>query len=246
MQTLRHLQRASARPSIHEIARSILSPSSRCYSTRRPATSLLTPRALSSPSRSLSTTPVSMHKPPSRDRGPASEESTQTDFSNLDVLGGTPVPSTAIDACLWDGFHLNNGVKITNGAGVLLVNGEVFSWKPWNANRAEGEENKRLVNDKGLWEVGDESWGVLGMVWPKPDLLILGLGPNMMPLSPATRKAINSLGIQVEIQDTRNAAAQYNLLATERGLGSVAAALVPLGWRDGVGVVSGKATAAKR
>lgn len=113
-----------------------------------------------------------MHKPPSRDRGPVSEESTQTDFSNLDVLGGTPVPSTAIDACLWDGFHLNNGVKITNGAGVLLVNGEVFSWKPWNANRAEGEENRRLANDKGLFEVGDESWGVLGMVWPKPGELL--------------------------------------------------------------------------
>lgn len=116
-----------------------------------------------------------MRKPLSRDRGPVSEESTQTDFSNLDVLGGTPVPSTAIDACLWDGFHLNNGVKITNGAGVLLVNGEVFSWKPWNANRAEGEESRSLTNGKGLWEVGDESWGVLGMVWPKPGEFLRGL-----------------------------------------------------------------------
>lgn len=60
----------------------------------------------------------------------------------------------------------------------------------------------------------------------------------MMPLSPATRQAINSLGIQVEIQDTRNAAAQFNLLATERGVGSVAAALIPLGWKEGTGVVS--------
>lgn len=59
-----------------------------------------------------------------------------------------------------------------------------------------------------------------------------------MPLSPATRQAINSLGIQVEIQDTRNAAAQFNLLATERGVGSVAAALIPLGWKEGTGVVS--------
>ena len=70
------------------------------------------------------------------------------------------------------------------------------------------------------------------------DLLILGVGPNMMPLSPVTRQAINSLGIQVEIQDTRNAAAQFNLLATERGVGSVAAALIPIGWKDGTGVVS--------
>jgi NADH dehydrogenase [ubiquinone] 1 alpha subcomplex assembly factor 3 len=58
----------------------------------------------------------------------------------------------------------------------------------------------------------------------------------MMPISPKTRGYINSLGIRVDIQDTRNAAAQFNLLATERGVGSVAAALVPLGFKDGVGV----------
>jgi NADH dehydrogenase [ubiquinone] 1 alpha subcomplex assembly factor 3 len=57
-----------------------------------------------------------------------------------------------------------------------------------------------------------------------------------MPISPKTRGYINSLGIRVDIQDTRNAAAQFNLLATERGVGSVAAALVPLGFKDGVGV----------
>jgi NADH dehydrogenase [ubiquinone] 1 alpha subcomplex assembly factor 3 len=58
----------------------------------------------------------------------------------------------------------------------------------------------------------------------------------MAPLSPATRKFLNSLGIRVDIQDTRNASAQFNLLATERGVGSVAAALIPLGWREGTGV----------
>jgi NADH dehydrogenase [ubiquinone] 1 alpha subcomplex assembly factor 3 len=66
--------------------------------------------------------------------------------------------------------------------------------------------------------------------------LILGLGKEMRPISPKTRGYINSLGIRVDIQDTRNAAAQFNLLATERGVGSVAAALVPLGFKDGVGV----------
>jgi len=68
------------------------------------------------------------------------------------------------------------------------------------------------------------------------DLLILGLGPSMAPLSSATKKFINNLGIRVDVQDTRNASAQFNLLATERGVGSVAAALIPLGWKEGVGV----------
>ena len=60
-------------------------------------------------------------------------------------------------------------------------------------------------------------------------MLILGLGPTVRPLAPATRKSIQELGIRVDVQDTRNAAAQFNLLATERGVGSIAAALVPMG-----------------
>ena len=63
------------------------------------------------------------------------------------------------------------------------------------------------------------------------DLLILGLGASIYPLSEATRRRINSLGVRVDIQDTRNAAAQFNLLATERGVSSIAAALLPIGWK---------------
>jgi hypothetical protein len=146
---------------------------------------------------------------------------------------------------------LDSGVKITGGTGVLLVAGEAFSWKPWEAGK--DDKKVRLVNDKGQWDVEDEAWGLLGLVWPKPgtlfghalrrtiayllaDLLILGLGKEMRPISPKTRSYINSLGIRVDVQDTRNAAAQFNLLATERGVGSVAAALVPIGFKDGVGV----------
>ncbi len=62
-------------------------------------------------------------------------------------------------------------------------------------------------------------------------MLILGLGDTAMPLSPETKRHINALGIRVEIQDTRNAAAQFNLLATERGVEEVAAAMIPTGWK---------------
>ncbi|KAF7879779.1 uncharacterized protein EAF02_007949 [Botrytis sinoallii] len=99
---------------------------------------------------------------------------------------------------------------------------------PWVGGAKEGEELE-LVNKKGQFECGDEAWGVLRCVWPRPDLLILGLGKDMRPISPKTRAYINGLGIQIEIADTRNAAAQFNLLATERGVGSVAGALMPIG-----------------
>jgi len=46
---------------------------------------------------------------------------------------------------------------------------------------------------------------------------------------------ISSLGIRVDVLDTRNAVSQFNLLATERGVNDVAAALIPIGWKEGVG-----------
>lgn len=67
------------------------------------------------------------------------------------------------------------------------------------------------------------------------DLLVLGLGASNYPLAPATRAKIQSLGMSVDAQDTRNAAAMFNLLATERGVESVAAALIPIGFSGKVG-----------
>jgi len=138
-------------------------------------------------------------------------------------------------------------VKVV-GSGVLLVGGEAFGWCPWvgGGKEKEGGSNEyglegnkwnemKLVNEKGQFEVHDSAWGILGLVWPKPDLLILGLGKEMRPISPKTRQYLNGLGVRIEIQDTRNAAAQFNLLPMERGVGSVCAALIPLGWREGKG-----------
>ena len=178
--------------------------------------------------------------PTSLTRGPISKEATQTNFSTMDMLSSAPAPASSIDACLSTGFHLSNGVKIHN-AGVLIVSGEAFAWTPWATSTSSS--SKTLLNAHGQWNANgvDDSdagggWGLLDLVWPKPDLLILGLGPQMYPLAAGTRKCLHGLGIRVEVQDTRNAAAQYNLLATERGVGSVATALIPVGWREGRGL----------
>lgn len=183
-----------------------------------------------------------------------------TDFAAMDVLGNTPVPSTIVDICMSDGFQLNSGARIVEGSGVILVGGEAFAWRPW---LPRGEH--RLLNAKGQWEIPNETLGPLSLLWPRPgklscisqhtillihkgiyhtrilncdttiDLLILGLGPEIRPLSPELRRHISSLGMRVEILDTRNAAAQFNLLATERGIDDIAAALIPIGWKEGIG-----------
>lgn len=131
---------------------------------------------------------------------------------------------------MYDGFGLNSGVTVTDGNGVLLVDGEVFNWRPWEA---KGSLN--LVNKKGQFEIPAEAFALFDLLWPRPDLLIIGVGPSIMPLSPETRKRISDLGMRIDVLDTRNAAAQFNLLATERGVTDVAAALIPIGWKEGVG-----------
>jgi hypothetical protein len=111
-------------------------------------------------------------KPQSHDRGPKSTEQTQTDFEALNVLGNIPSPATAVDSCLDDGFHLDNGVKITGGDGVVLVGGEAFVWRPWETLNGGAQAKSQMVNEKGQFEVPEEVWGLLGLVWPRPGKLI--------------------------------------------------------------------------
>lgn len=128
------------------------------------------PPTVPSPTSSNLESPTPSSAPSSTARGPPSTESTQTDFSAMDIFTNTPAPTNSIDACLSDGFHLDNGVKISGGDGLLLVGGEAFTWRPWEAASGEGRGGERLTNKKGQWEVGEMGWGVLGAVWPKPGM----------------------------------------------------------------------------
>lgn len=130
-------------------------------------------RRQQTPTRCLHTTrPAQMQsKPPkSRDRGPKSNEDTQTDFRELDVLRNTIAPATSIDACTSDGFALNNQVRISD-SGILLIGGEAFRWWPWAKPGVAGSDSTmkgKLLNAKGQWEVPQETWGALELVYPKP------------------------------------------------------------------------------
>jgi hypothetical protein len=107
-----------------------------------------------------------------------------TDFGRMDLLGSTPVPSTAVTACHEDGFSLDSGIHITGGDGALLVGGEAFAWRPWSSSSSststgatstqQGKgRRRRLVNDKGQWEVREEGFALLGVVWPRPGTFFL-------------------------------------------------------------------------
>ena len=184
------------------------------------------------------------------DRGPQSTEDTQTDFGTLDVLGGTAAPTTSVDECSDVGFLLDSGLRITDGDGVILIGGEAFVWRPWMAASQNPQETSTppsqilrgvdlkdqgngtggLITGPSVFRIPPSAWGILGLVWPKPDLLIIGTGERIVPLEKATREKLQQFGTRIEVLDTRNAASQFNLLATERGTGEVAAAMLPCGF----------------
>lgn len=75
------------------------------------------------------------------------------------------MPSTSVDVCMADGFGLNSGITIGDGDGALLVNGEAFTWRPW-----EVKGKMEMVNAKGQFEIPAESLGVFSMLWPRPGM----------------------------------------------------------------------------
>lgn len=169
-QSILHCARILSRTVKSSHFRSI-APTTSQYTLARPSTRSYQ-RA---PARCLHTTrPTQMRsKPPkSRDRGPRSNEDTQTDFRELDVLRNTIAPATSIDACTGDGFSLNNQVRISD-SGILLIGGEAFRWWPWAKGGSAGSHSElkgKLLNAKGQWEVQQESWGALELVYPKPGM----------------------------------------------------------------------------
>ncbi|KAF8455854.1 hypothetical protein BGX38DRAFT_1164920 [Terfezia claveryi] len=125
-------------------------------------------------------------------------------FSELDVLSDLPIPASAVDSVFDDGFLLNNGQEIHG-----MVDEVTRELKDVTAK----------ARRTGVLELNDE-----------PDLLIIGTGHRTLLLHSNSRKRIQGMGINLDVMDTQHAAAQYNLLATERPGTQVAAALMMAGF----------------
>jgi len=143
-------------------------------------------------------------------------------FSSLNVYEDILPPGSAIETIYDDGFIFSSGVRFFDGSGALMVQGEVFRWRP--VERGGVEEEKALRT--GVLELGEEVWGALDVVTPKPELLVVGTGRRTLLLSKKDRARITEMGMRMDVMDTTHAAAQYNLLATERSPMNVAAALM--------------------
>jgi NADH dehydrogenase [ubiquinone] 1 alpha subcomplex assembly factor 3 len=76
-------------------------------------------------------------------------------------------------------------------------------------------------------EITTDSLSIFQTVRPIPELLIVGCGRDIHPVTPEVRQFVKSLGMKLETVDSRNAASTYNILNEEGRV--VAAALLPYG-----------------
>jgi hypothetical protein len=64
-----------------------------------------------------------------------------------------------------------------------------------------GEGKLRMANEKGQFEVADESWGLLELVWPKPGML--PLGSSKLRRFPADSEGVHELIRSCRFIDSR-------------------------------------------
>jgi len=105
--------------------------------------------------------------------------------------------------------------------GALLLNDQIFEIN---------FKNCKLERNKIVLDIDNKLLDLLRVIYPKPELMVLGSGKQTRMISKATREGFNKLGIRLDINDTQHAAMNYDMLATERTPALVGALLLPSNW----------------
>ncbi|CAO1633301.1 unnamed protein product [Sympodiomycopsis kandeliae] len=98
---------------------------------------------------------------------------------------------------------------------MMILNGYCFLWDPpkLDSNKAipNGSGWEEWTSEEGMQEI----WKLVDVVEPKPEVLLFGTGATVLPPPPKIRSYLNSLGIQLEVQSSQNAASTFNVLSEE-------------------------------
>ncbi|WVR08166.1 hypothetical protein IAU60_005212 [Kwoniella sp. DSM 27419] len=156
--------------------------------------------------------------PASTPRSPAIQTRSFQNMLAPDPASGD-APNLAINKLTARGFVLSDDLVIPGGA--IIHSGRAILWDvdPPVLDVAGGLE--------GMWKGWtEERFRAFEVLVPRPEILLFGTGPSAIPPPKRVKDYISSLGIQLDVMDTRNAASTYNLLAEEGR--TVSAALCPL------------------
>ncbi|KAL7424428.1 hypothetical protein Q5752_000111 [Cryptotrichosporon argae] len=135
-------------------------------------------------------------------------------------------PPLAVNKLTPAGFHLSDGLVVPGG--LVFVDGRVLLWDVDPPADASGGIEQAWAG----WTA--ERFKVFERVVPRPEILLFGTGKSVIPAPKAVRDYVSSLGIQLDVMDSRNAASTYNLLSEEgRTVGAALCPLTPVEPRTG-------------
>ncbi|KAI9503729.1 NADH dehydrogenase 1 alpha subcomplex assembly factor 3 [Coemansia spiralis] len=109
---------------------------------------------------------------------------------------------------LQTGFRLSNGGMVYGP--MLVVNNEAFLLK---ISPPKQDASGKVVNP--LLLLDPQALAILDVVTPKPELVVVGGGARLSPLSTDAKKYLTSIGLNVELASTRYASSTFNALSEE-------------------------------
>ncbi|KAK9454475.1 hypothetical protein V1511DRAFT_460408 [Dipodascopsis uninucleata] len=143
-------------------------------------------------------------------------------IQDFDLLQDLPRPPLSIDNVVPDGFLLSDNTTFDckNGTVACAIIG-AFSFE-WDFLRyCTGLED-------GVVDIDLENGlSLLQLIYPRPELLLIGLGGKSRILNEKTKNGLMGMGYKIEVTDTINAASNFELLATERP-NQIIAILLPM------------------
>lgn len=138
-------------------------------------------------------------------------------LAKYDIYALSDKPENNVEMISNDSIVFSNLKVVTAPKGALLLDNQIF----------EIDVSKTKIENDIVVEFNPEIIELLSLIYPKPELIVLGLGKKTRMLGPKSRQGFNELGIRVETGDTKSSALSYDLLATERTPGFVASIMLP-------------------
>lgn len=137
----------------------------------------------------------------------------ETIMNTLNILADSKQPTNNIEKITKQGIVFSNGILVPSTHSTLLLSNKILQFQP-------------KLELKG--HIIDLDLNFLKLINPQPDLYVVGLGSKSRLLSEKNLELFRDLGVRLEITDTKNAARNFDLLATERP-NQVGAILLPIG-----------------
>lgn len=153
-------------------------------------------------------------KPPVNPGLPETASNPADLFKRNDVLLYSEKPVNYIESVRSNGFHLTSNIMISSPdknkhtVGALLLQKEAYE--------VDFTDAYTLINGFIVEFDHEKILQIFEKVHPKPEILVVGLGSKSRVLSEKNRAFLASMGVLVEVGDSRNAAKAFDLLATER------------------------------